>query len=209
MERKEIKELLTVHEYANAKESTLTSFYTPLSVIDNIYRILERMGFNQGRVIETSMGNGNFFGRMPNDMYSNSTLCGVELDSMSATISGYLYDKVEVENTGFESNSYPNNYFDLAISNVPFGFTGCTLIGDITANGPVTVSEDSKVTGNITAQSLLCAGEINGDIRISGNTQMDANARVSGSVVTGTISVAAGAVLNGSVEMKGTMEAKS
>ena len=87
--------------------------------------------------------------------------------------------------------------------------TGCTLIGDITANGPVTVSEDSKVTGNITAQSLLCVGEINGDIRISGNTQMDANARVSGSVVTGTISVAAGAVLNGSVEMKGTMEAKS
>ena len=79
----------------------------------------------------------------------------------------------------------------------------------LTANGPVTVSEDSKVTGNITAQSLLCAGEINGDIRISGNTQMDANARVSGSVVTGTISVAAGAVLNGSVEMKGTMEAKS
>ena len=84
-----------------------------------------------------------------------------------------------------------------------------TAGSDITANGPVTVSEDSKVTGNITAQSLLCAGEINGDIRISGNTQMDANARVSGSVVTGTISVAAGAVLNGSVEMKGTMEAKS
>ena len=97
-------------------------------------------------------------------------------------------------------------------SNITAGsvkLTGCTLIGDITANGPVTVSEDSKVTGNITAQSLLCAGEINGDIRISGNTQMDANARVSGSVVTGTISVAAGAILNGSVEMKGTMEAKS
>ena len=97
-------------------------------------------------------------------------------------------------------------------SNITAGsvkLTGCTLIGDITANGPVTVSEDSKVTGNITAQSLLCAGEINGDIRISGNTQMDANARVSGSVVTGTISVAAGAVLNGSVEMKGAMEAKS
>ena len=76
-------------------------------------------------------------------------------------------------------------------SNITAGsvkLTGCTLIGDITANGPVT---------------------INGDIRISGNTQMDANARVSGSVVTGTISVAAGAVLNGSVEMKGTMEAKS
>lgn len=68
------------------------------------------------------MGNGNFFGRMPNDMYADSTLCGVELDSMSAIISRYLYDKVEVENNGFESNSYPNNYFDLAISNVPFGF---------------------------------------------------------------------------------------
>lgn len=64
LERKEIKELLSVHEYANAKESTLTSFYTPLNVIDNIYRILERMGFNQGRIIETSMGNGNFFGRL-------------------------------------------------------------------------------------------------------------------------------------------------
>ena len=79
-------------------------------------------------------------------------------------------------------------------SNITAGsvkLTGCTLIGDITASGPVTVSEDSKVTGNIAAQSLLCAGEINGDIRISGNTQMDANARVSGSVVTGTISVAA------------------
>ena len=63
LERQEIKELLTVHEYANAKESTLTSFYTPLNVIDNIYRILERMGFNQGRIIETSMGNGNFFGQ--------------------------------------------------------------------------------------------------------------------------------------------------
>ena len=97
-------------------------------------------------------------------------------------------------------------------SNIPAGslnLIGCTLTGDVKVTGTVTVSEDSKVTGNITAQSLLCAGEINGDIRISGNTQMDANARVSGSVVTGTISVAAGAVLNGSVEMKGTMEAKS
>ena len=97
-------------------------------------------------------------------------------------------------------------------SNITAGsvkLTGCNLIGDITASGPVTVCEGSKVTGNIAAQSLLCAGEINGDIRISGNTQMDANARVSSSVVTGTISVAAGAVLNSSVEMKGTMEAKS
>ena len=83
-------------------------------------------------------------------------------------------------------------------SNITAGsvkLTGCNLIGDITASGPVTVSEDSKVTGNIAAQSLLCAGEINGDIHISGNTQMDANARVSGSVVTGTISVAAGHTL--------------
>ena len=87
---------------------------------------------------------------------------------------------------------------------------GTVFEGSFRAKGDIEIAgEDSKVTGNITAQSLLCAGEINGDIRISGNTQMDANARVSGSVVTGTISVAAGAVLNGSVEMKGTMEAKS
>lgn len=81
------------------------------------------------------------------------------------------------------------------------------LKGDVTSEGSVLLR--SNLQSNITAQSLLCAGEINGDIRISGNTQMDANARVSGSVVTGTISVAAGAILNGSVEMKGTMEAKS
>lgn len=82
------------------------------------------------------------------------------------------------------------------------------LKGDVTSEGSVLLR--SNLQSNITAGSVKLTGcTLIGDIRISGNTQMDANARVSGSVVTGTISVAAGAVLNGSVEMKGTMEAKS
>ena len=121
-QRKELKLLLSVQEYANAKEATLTSFYTPLLVIQNMYHILDRLGFKSGKILETSMGNGNFLGMMSNDMYNDSTICGVELDSMSAKIGSYLYDKVDVENTGFENSPYPNNQFDLAISNVPFGF---------------------------------------------------------------------------------------
>ena len=82
--------------------------------------------------------------------------------------------------------------------------SGCALVGDVTANGPVTVSEDSKITGNVTAKELLCAGEIAGDLKIVGSTQLEANARVSGSVVTGTLAVVKGAVINGSIEIKKT-----
>ena len=79
---------------------------------------------------------------------------------------------------------------------------GCTLTGNIEAKGAVIVSEDSKVVGNISAKALQCAGTINGDIKVSGNTQIDTNAKINGGIVTSTIAVAAGAVLNGSVEMK-------
>ena len=79
--------------------------------------------------------------------------------------------------------------------------SGCTLEGDVTVTGTVTVSEDSRITGNVTARELQCAGEINGDLNISGNTTLEEKARVNGSVVTGTMSVARGAAICGSVEM--------
>lgn len=120
-ERMELKELLTTKQYSKAKESVLTSFYTPLNVIENMYKILDRMGFEHGKIIETSMGTGNFFGMMNENMYLDSDICGIEIDEISASISKFLYEKVDVQNRGFEDNSYPDNHFDLAISNIPFG----------------------------------------------------------------------------------------
>ena len=75
---------------------------------------------NKGRILEPSCGVGNFFGLVPQSM-SNSTLYGVELDTMSSKIAGYLYPEANIQNTGFERTNYPDGYFDVAIGNVPFG----------------------------------------------------------------------------------------
>lgn len=120
-ERTTLKNLLSIKEYQDAKASTLTSFYTPLPIIQSIYNILDHMGFKYGKILETSMGTGNFIGLMNDQMYADSDLCGVELDGISSSIAGLLYDRVSVLNTGYEANPYPKNHFDLAISNVPFG----------------------------------------------------------------------------------------
>lgn len=85
-----------------------------------MYQVLENMGFNKGRILEPSCGVGNFFGLVPQSM-SNSTLYGVELDTMSSKIAGYLYPEANIQNTGFERTNYPDGYFDVAIGNVPFG----------------------------------------------------------------------------------------
>lgn len=120
-EAKELKELLTDEEYKAARASTTTAFYTPVSVIKNIYGALERLGFKGGKILEPSMGTGNFFGVMPESMRSKSSLNGVELDPLTGRIAKQLYQKANVEITGFEEAKFPDNYFDLAISNVPFG----------------------------------------------------------------------------------------
>ena len=120
-EVKELKELLTDEEYKAARASTTTAFYTPVSVIKNIYGALERLGFKGGKILEPSMGTGNFFGVMPESMRSKSSLNGVELDPLTGRIAKQLYQKANVEITGFEKAKFPDNYFDLAISNVPFG----------------------------------------------------------------------------------------
>ena len=119
-EAKEIKELLTPEELKAARASTTSAFYTPVGVTKAIWEIVERLGFKNGRVLEPSMGVGNFFGLMPENIRCKSALNGVELDSISGRIAKQLYQKANIEVTGYEQTKYPDNYFDLAISNVPF-----------------------------------------------------------------------------------------
>ena len=116
----ELKNLLNENEYNQARKSTLTSFYTPNVVIDNIYKVLKQFGFKKGNILEPSCGVGNFFGRIPEE-FNNSKLYGVELDSISGRIAKKLYPMAKIEINGFEETKYQDNLFDVAIGNVPFG----------------------------------------------------------------------------------------
>ena len=116
----ELKELLTDAEYAAARESTLTAFYTPPVVIRGIYAALGQMGFTQGNILEPSCGIGNFLGMLPESM-SGSKLYGVELDDLSGRIARQLYQKSSIAVQGYEKTAFPDNFFDVAIGNVPFG----------------------------------------------------------------------------------------
>ena len=116
----ELKDLLTDAEYAAARESTLTAFYTPPVVIRSIYAALGQMGFKQGNILEPSCGIGNFLGMLPDGM-SESKLYGVELDDLSGRIARQLYPRSSIAVQGFEKTTFPDNFFDAAIGNVPFG----------------------------------------------------------------------------------------
>lgn len=115
-----LKENLSSSEYEAAKESALTAFYTPKIVIDGVYSTLSEMGFKSGNILEPSMGVGNFIGNLPDEM-SKSKFYGVELDSVSGRIAKLLYPESDVQVKGFEETSFSNNFFDVAIGNVPFG----------------------------------------------------------------------------------------
>ena len=116
----ELKNLLTDAEYAAARESTLTAFFTPPVVIRGIYAALGQMGFTQGNILEPACGIGNFLGMLPEDM-SGSKLYGVELDDLSGRIARQLYQKSSIAVQGYEKTAFPDNFFDVAIGNVPFG----------------------------------------------------------------------------------------
>ena len=116
----ELKELLTDAEYAAARESTLTAFFTPPVVIRGIYAALGQMGFRQGNILEPACGIGNFLGMLPESM-SGSKLYGVELDDLSGRIARQLYQKSSIAVQGYEKTAFPDNFFDVAIGNVPFG----------------------------------------------------------------------------------------
>ena len=116
----ELKDLLTDAEYAAARESTLTAFFTPPVVIRGIYAALGQMDFTQGNILEPSCGIGNFLGMLPESM-SGSKLYGVELDDLSGRIARQLYQKSSIAVQGYEKTAFPDNFFDVAIGNVPFG----------------------------------------------------------------------------------------
>jgi len=116
----ELQAALTPEEYASARASCLNAHYTSPAVIREIYEAVKNMGFQQGNILEPSCGVGNFFGLLPEDM-AESHLYGVELDSITGRIAQQLYPKAHIEVTGFEKTQFPNDFFDLAIGNVPFG----------------------------------------------------------------------------------------
>lgn len=122
-EHTELKELLTDEEYAAAQSSTLNAHYTTPTVINAIYKALDNMGFKKGKILEPSMGVGNFFGCIPEKM-KDSQLYGVELDSITGRIAKQLYPNADIQIKGFEKTNYPDNFFDVAIGNVPFGSYG-------------------------------------------------------------------------------------
>ncbi|MBQ9361105.1 MAG: DEAD/DEAH box helicase family protein [Lachnospiraceae bacterium] len=115
-----LKELLTDSEYASARESTLSSHYTSPLIVRSIYETLGRMGFDKGSILEPSMGIGNFFGMLPKAM-SGSRLYGVELDGITGRMARLLYPGADIRISGFEKAEFPDDFFDIAVGNVPFG----------------------------------------------------------------------------------------
>ena len=116
----ELSSVLTPEEYASARESTLTAFYTPPEVITTIYKAMEQMGFKEGNLLEPSCGIGNFIGMLPDSM-QDSKIYGVELDTISAGIAQQLYQKTTIAAQGFEETNLPDSFFDGVVGNVPFG----------------------------------------------------------------------------------------
>lgn len=116
----ELKSLLNPEEYESAKASTPNAYYTSSTVINGIYKALEKFGFDNGNILEPSMGIGNFFSHLPSNM-NKSKLYGVELDEISGRIAKQLYQKANISIKGYEETDFNDNFFDVAIGNVPFG----------------------------------------------------------------------------------------
>uniref|UniRef100_UPI00321FC51D N-6 DNA methylase n=1 Tax=uncultured Alistipes sp. TaxID=538949 RepID=UPI00321FC51D len=116
----ELKELLTPAEYQSAQSTVLNAHYTSPTVIQAIYNAVEQMDFTPGTVLEPSMGIGNFFGMLPEKLAA-AKLYGVELDDLTGRIAKQLYQKADITVDGFERTDHPDDFFDLAVGNVPFG----------------------------------------------------------------------------------------
>ena len=119
-EYNELVEVLSPDEYAHARESTLTAFFTPPEVINAVYKVMAKLGFKQGNILEPSCGVGNFIGMLPKDM-QGSKFYGVELDETSASIAQQLYQNASVTAKPYEETDLPDSFFDAVVGNVPFG----------------------------------------------------------------------------------------
>ncbi|WP_018704616.1 N-6 DNA methylase [Anaeromusa acidaminophila] len=119
--RERLEKLVSAQELEILRSSVLTSFYTPVWLIRLLWQAVEQMGFSGGRVLDPSMGTGRFFGSMPEPLVRNSQLTGIEIDPVSLSIAQYLYPEAVTRQSGFETEKLPNEYFDLAITNLPFG----------------------------------------------------------------------------------------
>ncbi len=119
-EFQELKAVLSSYEYQNARESVLSAFYTPAVIIRTIYKALDKFGFSEGNILEPSCGTGNFFGMLPKKM-SKSKLYGVEIDSITGRIARQLYQDAQITIDGYENTDFPEQFFDVAVGNVPFG----------------------------------------------------------------------------------------
>ena len=119
-EREELKALVTNDEYRSMERSVLTAYYTDPMIIKEMYKGLQEAGFTGGRILEPSLGTGNFFSSMPKELRANSELHGVELDSLTGAIAKHLHPNANIQIQGFETTNYPDNRFDLVIGNVPF-----------------------------------------------------------------------------------------
>ena len=115
-----LKNILTPDEYASARKSTLTAFYTPQPVISAIYKVMENLGFKQGNILEPCCAIGNFIGMLPESM-KDSKVYGIEIDNISAGIAQQLYQSSSVMNAPFEKAELPDSFFDAVVGNVPFG----------------------------------------------------------------------------------------
>jgi len=121
----ELKGLLSQDDYEQARSSTLNAYYTSNDVITGIYSALNRFGVKgNNRILEPSMGTGNFFGFMPKEISDGARLYGVELDNLTGRIAAKLYPQANVQIKGFEETNFPNDKFDIVVGNVPFGGYG-------------------------------------------------------------------------------------
>ena len=203
-EYKQLRELLTDDEYKAAAESTLNAHYTSPEIIGAMYKALNNFGFNGGNVLEPAMGVGNFFGCMPESMNNDSRLYGVELDSLTGRIAQQLYPQADIRVQGFEKSDFPDNFFDAAIGNVPFGNYGVAdrrydkehfLIHDYffaktldkVAPGGVVAFVTSKGTLDKTnpkvREYLAKRADLIGAIRLPNNAFKNANTEVTSDII--------------------------
>ena len=117
---KELRAVLTPEEYKAAQSTVNDAFYTPANIVRAVWKGVSRLGFTGGRVLDPSMGVGNFFGCMPRDMMKSSSLRGIEIDDLTSRLARMLYPSALVEHTGFEKAQLADNFYDLVISNIPF-----------------------------------------------------------------------------------------